>query len=388
LNIVNYVYGYCEFIAEGYFPERFLNLSARTDMGLWDIHRTDMGLQAKITARRYKKLLPIARKCGLRLRVVKKCGLPFKMLPYRRRAGMPLGFLLFCGIIWLLSQFYWIVDLPQVSPGFQSKLEDAIYNSGIRPGVLRSQVNASMIADELQLELGELAWAGISTSGSYISVDVREMEKLNQIVTNDQPCNIVAARDGIIISIKAANGQTEVIAGQAVSKGDLLISGVMEFSSGDISMVHAQGEVIATTFYEFTSEVPYEQHRTERTGKLITIRRLMLLGMEIPLYIGSNPDGQFEREYDEWQLEIGGTPFPLITRTERWFELQTVNRLITPQEAESIAYKNIEEQMKSIQSIEIISRTESLVHTDSGVTLTVMITAKENIALAELILFD
>ena len=388
MNIVNYLNGCCEFRATGYFPERFLNLAARADVGLWDIHRVEDGLSAKITARRYKQLIPLARKCGLKLRVVKKYGLPFRLMPYRKRAGMPLGFLLFCGMIWLLSQFYWIVELPQVSPDLQDRLEEAIYDAGIRPGVLRSQVDGSMIAGELQLELKELAWAGITTSGSYITVDVREINKVEQEVASDQPCNVVAARDGVIISVKTAEGQSVVTAGQAVAKGDLLISGVMEFSTGDISMVHAQGEVFATTFYQFSSEVSYDLHRTERTGKVITIRRLMLLGIEIPLYFGSNPDGQFEREYDEWQLSIAGTDFPLTTRTERWYELRTINRIIDQQEAEAIAWEDINEQMKILDGMEIISSTESLLQTDTGVRLDISVTVKEDIAAQELILFE
>ncbi len=388
MNLFSYINGYCEFLASGNFPERFLNLAARADAGLWDIHRISGGISAKITARRYRKLRPLAKKCGIRLRIKKKYGLPFRLLPYRKRAGMPLGFIFFCGIIWLLSQFYWIVETPQVSPALQGRLDEAIYAAGIRPGVLRSQIDASMIADELQLELRELSWAGISTNGSYISVDVREMERLRQEVTSGEPCNIVAARDGVIISVKASEGQSEVTVGQAVAKGDLLINGVIELGSGDITMVHSHGEVIASTFYNFSSEISYDLHRTERTGRMVTIRRLMLLGIEIPLYFGNNPDGNFEREYEEWQLTVGETEFPLQTRTEKWYELRTVNRIIDPHEAEAIARAEINEQMNTLDGLEIISVTESLRHTDSGVQLDVTVTVKEDIAVKELILFE
>lgn len=388
LNIVSFLYGYCEFCAVGNFPERFLNLAARTDLGIWDIRRIDGGISAKIIAKRYKKLIPLARKCGVRLRIIRKKGLPFQLIPYRKRAGMPLGFVLFCGIIFLLSQFYWIVELPQVSPSLQGKLESAIYDAGIRPGVLRSQVDGSMIADELVYELDELSWAGVITSGCYISVDARETGKAAQEVASSEPCNVIASHDGTIISINALEGQSVVSVGQSVAKGDLLISGVMEYSTGDVSMVHANGKVLAETFYQFTSEVSYELHRTERTGRVVTIRRLMLLGMEIPLYFSSNPDGQFEREYEEWQLSVAGTDFPLATRTERWYELRTVNRTIDADEAEAIAREDMSRQLKALDGLEIIFQSESLEHTDTGITLTVSVTAMEDISSQELILFE
>lgn len=387
-DFITYLRGGCRFCAEGNFPERFLNLCARADMGLWDIHKTESGLSAKIIAGRYRKLLPIARKCGIKLRIKDKYGLPFRLLPYRRRAGMPLGLLIFIGIIWVLGQFVWLVDIPQVSPALQSRLETAVYNAGIRPGVLRSRIDAAMLSTELQLELRELSWAGISTSGSFVTVDVREMEKIKKIVDNSEPCNVIAAKDGVITSIKSSEGQNEAAVGQAVQKGDLLISGVIETAGGSVSMVHAQGEVMANTYYKLRSEINYMQHKKERTGRIITIRRVMLLGIEIPLYLGKMPSGEFERENEEWQLSVGGSDFPFVIRTEQWFEILPINREISATQAEAEAYSDIEKQIKDMGDIEVISRTETVKHTEKSVILEIILTAKEDIAAQELILFD
>ena len=91
--------GFCEFRADGVFPERFLNLCSGAGMGLWQIERTKTGIKAHIIASRYKKLRPLAKKCSLRLHVEKKHGLPFTLIPYRKRSGFVLGLFLFCGII-------------------------------------------------------------------------------------------------------------------------------------------------------------------------------------------------------------------------------------------------------------------------------------------------
>lgn len=387
-SLYTYLRGSCRFTASGIFPERFLNLAARSDLGLWDIRRSGEEISARIIAGRYRELLPLARKCGIRLHVREKHGLPFRLLPYRKRAGMPLGFIIFCGLLWLLAQFVWIVDIPQVSPELQQKLEKEIYDVGIRQGMLRSGIDAELMSVELQLNCRELSWAGISSSGSHVTVDVREMEKPIKQTDSDKPCNIVAAKDGVVISVTATDGQAVVEAGQAVAKGDLLISGVIEYSGGYVSMTHAQGTVEADTFYQLTSEVPYSIERRERTGRVVTIRRLMLLGFEIPLYVNREPEGSFEREHEEWTLTAGGSALPLTVRTERWYELRTVNRIITPEEAEAIARKDIEEQEKALGNIELTSRTESFERGSSGVKMVVSVTAKENIAQSELILFE
>lgn len=387
-SILIYFRGSCRFAAEGNFPERFLNLCARADMGLWDIQRTENGLSAKIIASRYRKLRPIAEKCGIKLRVKNKYGLPFRLLPYRKRAGMPLGLFLFVGLIWVLGQFVWFVEIPQVSPALQNKLETAVYDAGLRPGMLRSRIDAHMISTELQLDLRELSWAGIVTAGSRISVDVREMEKVKKVIENSEPCNVIAAKDGVIISINSTEGQNEAAVGQAVQKGDLLISGVVEYPDGAVSMVHAQGEVIAAAYYELDCKINYMQHKKERTGRVITVNRVMLLGVEIPLYWGKMPSGDFERECSEWQLSVGNTDFPFVVRKELWYEVMPTNREITATQAEAEAYKNMERQIKSLGELNIISRTEEIEHTEEGVILKVIMTTKEDIAAQELILFE
>lgn len=386
-EFVTYLRGSCRFAVDGSFPERFLNLAARANMGLWEIERDGDRIYARVIAGRYRKLLPFARKCGVRLHVSQKLGLPFVLIPHRKRAGMLLGFALFCGIIWLLSQFIWFVDMPQASPEVSTALTQVLDEAGVRPGTLRSRLKGELVSRELEMNIPQLSFAAVNVMGSWVSIDVREMGTLNIVLSDDQPCNVVASKNGVITSIEGFDGVTECQVGQAVAAGDLLISGVIEYSNGSVSMVHAWGNVRARTEYSIDVEIPLMQERRERSGKVITMRRLMLLGVEVPLYFSKLPEGNFEREYSEWQLDIGGARLPVMVRSEYWYELLNVNRMISYEEAETLAYEEAERQISAMEGAEIIERTQSLIRTDSGVRLTVSLKAEENIVSQVPILF-
>ena len=388
MDIFTYVRGACEFTVSGAFPERFLNLASRQGLGVWDIVRDGDSLRCKIIASRYRKALPIARKCQVRLRVKKKTGLPFKLIPHRKRGGMLLGAVLFFGVIWLLSRFIWFVDLPRdITPEVSRKISIEMEKCGVRPGALRSRISGKATASDIELNVPELSWAGVNVMGSWVTVDARELNPPKILLSDTTPCNLVAAKPGVIISIEARGGFPQVETGQAVARGDLLVSGIIDNEEGSVTITHAWGKVVAHTEYDIEAEIPFEQSRPERSGKVITMRRLMVLGIEIPLYFGGTPEGTFERVYDVWQPRAGKTGLPLIYRSERWFELRQTHRTIGIDEAERIARRDASNQIRAIGQMEMTRYDESFEVTEMGVLLSIHIEALEDIALQEKITF-
>lgn len=379
-DISVFLRGSCRFRAEGKFPERFLNLCARSDMGLWDISRNEDGITARVIAGRYRKLRSCARQCGIRLRVIKRYGLPFRLMPYRRRAGMPLGFLLFCGMLWFLSLFVWSVRLPVLSPETSAKVAEALDDMGVSVGSLRSGVDGNRMSIELQLRVPELTWAGISTYGSSVTVEAKEYEPVTSAPGIGEPCNLVASKDGIIIGVDYLRGEVEVQTGQPVVKGDLLVSGVVEHLDGSVQITEASAAVWARTTHELSCTMPFRQTVTQRTGRVITRHRVRLFGLELPLLASIDTDGLFEREYSEKHLTVGSIELPFEVKTERCFELEEIPVSYNPEQAEELAVKELENRACESGFAEILSRDYSVSENERGITVTLTLTARENIA--------
>ncbi len=374
-----YLRGSCRFTASGDFPERFLNLCARSDLGLWDIQRGENSISACVVAGRYHALLPLARKCGVRLRVSERFGLPFRLMPYRKRPGMPLGIILFFGTVWFLSLFVWSVTLPELSQDTSVKLSAALEEMGVTPGSLRSQVDGNRMSIELQLKVPELTWAGMSTYGSTVTVEAKEYSP-PPAVKDDQPCNLIAARDGIILEIEPLRGSIEAERGSAVVKGDLLVSGVVEHQDGTIQLTHASAKVWAQTTHELTCTMPLRQPEAHRSGRVITRYRVRLLGLELPLLGSIREDGEFEREYSDYQLTIGSMKLPFEVRTEKSYELITQSVTRTPEQTQQLALEELERRIERLGIESITDRRTAVSCTDSSVTVKLTITVRENIA--------
>lgn len=387
-TLLRFLCGSVRFSARGQFPERFINLAMRNNAALWDIKRDEEGFSACVIANRYKLLRSAAKRTGTKIRLLSKRGLPFFLLPYRHRAGFVLGFICFCLTIWTLSNFVWVVEFPDTDEELGVKLQAAAYDAGIHPGRLRRTLDGEALSNILEANVEDISWASVNIFGSRLSVDIREYETFPEKISLDEPCNLVASKGGVIVDINPQMGFVEVKKGDAVVPGDLLISGVTDDAMGSVTLVHAMGTVKAQTDYRFTETVPFEQTEPLTTGRSITVRRLSLFGMEIPLYIGKEPKGEFIRTRSSVPLKIGAHQLPVSYIKEYWVETAVMTHMISERDAVNRALERIDERIAELGEIDIISRSEQISRNETCVTVTVDFSVIQNIAEEEIILFD
>ncbi len=387
-TLLRYLCGCVRFSAQGQFPERFINLAMRNNASLWDIRHCEEGFSACVIAGRYKYLRSVAKKTRTKIKLSSKHGLPFILLPYRHRVGFVLGFLCFCLTIWTMSNFVWIVEFPYTNEELQLKLQSAAYDAGIYPGRLRSSLDGEALSNVLEANISELSWASVNIFGSRLSVDIREYEAFPEKISLDQPCNLVASKGGVIVNINPQCGFVEIKKGDVVASGDLLISGVIDDAIGSVTLVHAMGIVTARTDHRFSETVLFEQTEPLTTGRSITVRRLTFFGLEIPLYIGKEPEGEFVKTRTQTPLKIGTHELPLGYIEEHWVETAQMTHIISERDAVNRALERIDKRIEALGDIEIISRTENIERNKNGVTVTVDFSVLQNIAAEEIILFD
>lgn len=96
---------------------------------------------------------------------------------------------------------------------------------GISFGAVRGEIRSERVKNVLLSEISELQWVGVNTYGclAIISVEERVMAEKNA-----EPLSvghIVAAQDGIISEMTVTKGSSLCSVGQAVTEGQMLVSG-------------------------------------------------------------------------------------------------------------------------------------------------------------------
>lgn len=195
---------------------------------------------------------------------------------------------------------------------------------GIYFGAVRKNLRSEQAKNQLLQLLPQLQWAGINTQGcvAVISVKERQPEETEQL-TFEGVGNIVCARDGVIQSVTVLQGSSRCKPGQAVRKGEILISGYTD-CNGIIRAEAAQGEVYAMTNRVIHAVTP---HNRAQKGSIISEERkysIQIGKKRINLYkdsgiLGTTCDKMYSYSYVTLP---GGFQLPLALIREKWITWQ------------------------------------------------------------------
>lgn len=246
LDILRCIRGYVHFTAEGGFPERFINLCASRGIHLWTLTPQIKKLEGCVSAKDFFRLRAVARKSGVRLTVNKKCGLPFFMKRHRNRAFLFAGVFIYIFTVIAMNQFVWFIDVEGTHTVSHARIISTLEQYGLKKGVYSKAVDTDLLNREgVNSFNGRLMWMSVNIKGSKAVIEVRDYVDEHEDATYKEPCNIVADFDATVLSVEAFNGVRIVRAGNAVKKGDLLISGVVENTDFSASYLEARGRITA-----------------------------------------------------------------------------------------------------------------------------------------------
>lgn len=282
IRFFRFLTGYVVFTGKNGFPERFLNLCALNGINIWDAKAFGGQLEAKTSIRCYKNIRQCAKKSGMKIRITKKCGLPFLIRPYLNRKGIAVGIVLSVILAVILSSTVWTIDVSGNVKYTDEQILELAEAYGIYIGAFKSRIDQKAIKEDIRATYDNISWFSANTDGSTISVEIMEREDERTAEESTAPCNIVAGTDGEVLKLDAYTGTPEIAVGSAVKKGDLLISGIKEKADGSAQFVHAKGQAIIRTKKEITSAIKntIECNRITSVNKEYT---LYIFSLKIPL---------------------------------------------------------------------------------------------------------
>ncbi len=254
---------------EGYYIERFINICSKKQIILWNLERKDnITLVADIDKKEFKRLREITRKTKCKVKIQKKIGLPFVVRKYKKRKIFLILLVLIFLLIFSLSHFIWNIDVECSSNISKDEIISLVETEGLKIGVLKNSVDTKEVINKLRLERDDIAWAGIEIKGTNAIIKIEEADAKPDIIDDDDYCNIVADKEGVITKISAGNGTPLVKEGDVVKNGDVLIAGYMEGKYTGRQYVHSIGEVQAKVWYKNTQKVYFKETKKEETGNL------------------------------------------------------------------------------------------------------------------------
>lgn len=354
LKAWTFLRGYVAVEVTGSSVERFLNMAANRGTYIWDINPIKNGIQMHCSIKGFKMLKTSAQKTKSRLKVSGRYGLPFILYRYRRRKILMGGIAFFVLFLYVMSSFIWRIDIE----GNERVSTEAIlqFSEGhnLRVGAYKRNVNNKNLSREILSYFPDIGWADVHTRGTRTTIIVSEIIPEQPRIPRDIPCNVIAARDGLITSIVTASGIPKVRQNDVVQEGDILVSGELPIESEHTGQsttifVHAYAEVWAKMYTPFQFNVPMSYTHKAFTGNERVHHTLQWLAGQqrsINLFHGRIPFTNYDKMVSHNQPGASGDyPLPFIWTQATYREFIPETRHRTLDEAKAMADRIITDRI-------------------------------------------
>ncbi|MDR1689287.1 MAG: sporulation protein YqfD [Clostridiales bacterium] len=352
LALWNYIRGYVIIRVTGFSVERFINLAARRGIYLWDITKNEDGVYMKVSVKGFKMLRPCARKTKSRVKIKAKIGLPIYANRYRKRKIFAAGFIFFVFALYYLSSFVWLVEAQGNSKIKTKDIITFLSEQNIRVGGQKRFINKKDAEKKFLSEFTDASWVNITIKGTRATVYLTEIIPKQVIIDRNTPCDVKAAKNGIITSIATSAGTPLKKENDTVLKGETIVSGKLVIGDDDtgrqIKYTHANAEVFAKTYYNMEFYTPYNYVKKVLTNKVSKVRYVTFLGKKFKLnpFKSSIPYITYDKITTMNQLKVTDSyPLPVIITTEEYREYKKELGRYTPEEAKEVSRRAVNRQI-------------------------------------------
>lgn len=321
INIWNYLKGYVIIEISGFSIERFLNLAMNKNIKFENFKNNKNNINCKVSISDFKKLKPCAKKTKSKIKIIKKHGLPFFTFKNRKRKFFAFGIFVFIFMLYFLSSFIWSIQIIGNEQIDNNQILKFLAQNNFYIGTYKKNIKIKEIEKNIKNNFDEISWVSIQIKGTNAIIKISEAIKKLENIENDEPCNIIANNNGIIIDIVTRSGTPLVKEKDIFKAGDILVSSEILLKEGEdikgSKFVHADADIKAKRWHNFVFEVPFNYYVKQYTGKSKKTFSLIAFNKNLSLNL-IKPKINF-KNYDKFttrkQLKLGENfylPFILI----------------------------------------------------------------------------
>lgn len=271
-RILTWFKGYLILHIKGKERERFLNLCIKNSIDMWSICDCENYKKVYVSRKAYKELIPFIKKTGVEIEVNNKKGFPYLFFRYKKRKLFLLGIVLFLVLIYAFSFFIWDINITGEDIYTDEQILRTLKEYNIELGTPKSKIDCAALEKRLRDDYENIAWISCELKGTRLNITINETIVPEAVKENEEPCNIVAVKDGIITDIYIESGTRVANKGDEVKKGDILITGAVNLYNDydeliETSYVPANGEIYAIVSYSYNDCFDLTYYDKEYTGK-------------------------------------------------------------------------------------------------------------------------
>lgn len=280
----DYLRGYVTLEFCGASPGWALNRLSEAKIAFWDIQWMDaLTVQVKVFRGKEQEACRLAELAMCDSRILGSFGI-FKVTSNLLHRPVLLAMLFVClTSILILPCFVFFFDVEGNETVPEELILRELENAGVSVGTYGPNIYPRRVKDHMIEALPKLQWVTVMQRGCRAAVIVREREDVPETQTKKGLANVIAAQGGVITQQSVFTGQAQYQIGDTVSKGDILVSGIVDLERTYL-LERANAEVFARTWRQIPVCIPSSYMEKTSIGETSRCIWVILGGKRIKIF--------------------------------------------------------------------------------------------------------
>ena len=374
-SIYHFLLGTVRLKLYGDYCERLINILAANSISFFNLKKKSDCFEITIRKDDLLKIKSLRKNTAVKIRIKSKSGIPFIIRRYRHRFGIVAGMIIFLVILNFMSTRLWLIKINGNICVPNEEIIQTIEMLGVDEGASMKKIDVDVLKQKLISTRNDVAWASLNKQGSVLEVNITEV---NGKIEPIKECNLVAGFDGVIRHIDVQSGTIVVKVGDTVTKGQLLVSGAVDFGNGN-SFTQAKGKISAYVKAAEKEKIGLYYDSFSYNGKDSKRYVLEFIGIKVPLYLGK-VRGDYDLTYSSDDLYMFGGKLPIKLTEFRYKGKNMFKEELNEKTAKNLLKEQIQKRYLS-ENKEIINiSNENIVKVDDGYQYTALVDFVTDIA--------
>lgn len=348
---------------------------------------TDSGntISGRVELSKLKKLKQLCAEYKVELEIVEEQGIIVEGRRYYKHYGLFAGIAVALAIMIYLSNIVLHIRVIGADYDTRQEIQAVLEDLDIKIGTSMNDINFFRLETALTKDTNSIAWAGVRRNGSELVINVSQTKQIPDITQKRYPSSIIATRDAVITGFQVYSGSIDFMLGDAVAKGQILISGEYQDRDGNLLYRYSQASITGKFTdiqvfyepYEYTAKIIYEDDESRKFFRFFN-SDISFFSEEIA--------GRYieHKSINYWQFLGLELPIGITNATYDRYEYET-----TVRNEEEVRYE-LEKDIKNYESnflseYDIIDKDIKYAVSDTGITATVTYIAEGEIGETKLI---
>ena len=383
--LLRWFWGWTDFEIHDKYPERFLNMAHKNGLNMWDMRNADGIFSAKTRTSNIKYIRQLAEKSMCDIHIIKNHGFLHTLNKYKTRFGLITGFILWGIAVKYCTGFVWNINITVPPMINEFEIRQELREIGFFEGARLDSLDTENIKNSLSIKDNRISWMTINIIGTDAEVNISPNLALN--IDNKQKIpasNIFSNADGTVTRMEVKKGYSTVKIGDGIHKGQLLVSGVKEYTDGSSALFDSNADIYAKTFRTVTVSIPKSFETLRKQPDTFTKTDINIMGFALPLTLHGNPNGDYMKSSQVQQIDILNHGIPVYFTFETWQKYKKQPVHLTDKQAETLLKNKLQLyelfMVYSANKATVLNKTLTFSQNSTDYILTAEYTIEEDVA--------